>query len=64
MIASKIEKHFEAKVKPVTIFQRARRQVDTNVSPEENDVIQDTNPNLENLKNHSTAAREKVLVDD
>ena len=33
-VAAEVEKYFETKVKPVTIFQRARRMAtDTNVSP-------------------------------
>lgn len=35
-LAAEIEKVFEAKVDAGTLFQRARRQADTNVSPSEN----------------------------
>jgi hypothetical protein len=44
-ISEEIERVFEAKVKPGTIFQAARRQADTNVSPKK----------LENPAKHSEA---------
>jgi hypothetical protein len=51
MIAEEVQKHFEVKVSPMTIFSKARRVVnDSNESPTENPEISTTKPELEKLE--------------
>jgi hypothetical protein len=50
-VASEVEKYFETKVNPGTIFQRARRlENDTNVSEEEKEIKTSTCPEIKEIK--------------
>jgi hypothetical protein len=46
-IANEIEKHFETRVKPETIYHRARKASGTNVPPTENDAETGTSTDYE-----------------
>ena len=60
IISAEVEKYFETKVKPVTIFQRARRfGTDTNVSPK-SQPIRNIPKTIENRKPQGGGYRESA----